>query len=159
MVRLVVLVLVVIVRIKAASFTAWLNDACTEITVDKDQALEPEECFSLAPLSASSFQLSGMQDTNDKGGDRVELYSDQSCQHHTGTMKWSGYCHPGEYRSLKYISPQPRNISEADIKARLEAAERERKEALELDRQLLEVERAFERKHGSNRVVVQKEEI
>lgn len=111
MLEIVVFVLAVITSARAASFTAWLNDACTGITVDKHQVLEPQECFSLAPLLASSFQLSGMQDTNDEGGDRVELFSDQSCQHLTGTMKWSGYFHPGDHRSLKYIPPQPRNIS------------------------------------------------
>ena len=96
---------------RSASFTAWTSSDCTGITVDQDQVLEPHECFSLAPHSASSFQLSGMQNTNDEGGDRVQLYSDQSCQHHTGTMKHSDYCHPYEHRSLKYIPPQPKNIS------------------------------------------------
>lgn len=50
-------------------------------------------------------------------------------------------------------------MQEAEMKARLEAAKQEREEALELDRQLLEVERAFETKYESNGVDIQKEKI
>ncbi|CAK1364976.1 unnamed protein product [Cercospora beticola] len=114
--------------------------------------LEPEECFSTCSTKFSSLRAFGLEDTNDKGADYIQLYSDPACQSPNHAVKYSDMCLRLEFRSLMYV---PATIDK-ETRERINATQNVTKSAEQqqadddLELLLLRMEQAYERTGNVN---------